>query len=335
MPKPNPRLRFQVAPEPDDVVVDNSTMSAVMKCSTLAVVEYGLHLRAKTEGAALTVGQAGHAAMAEWLDTGDAHLALKVYKREYAHVAAPALDALTPDDKDRERLAFPRTRQILRDWFDARPPATWPLVVAAGDTELPVSALLMTLKDGRRVVFVALLDALGKRRSGGLWSIDHKFRRTVTDWWKEKQEDAAQFTGQKWLGGEWGLDLAGVYVNAIELPPPRTGKSKCRDHGVSYFECDMKHLKHELFPVTRSAGEIAAWQRTLARAVPRWVALKERVKTLDDIATVPMEGRFNESCTFCSLRKWCRVGRPSGGRGDWFVEHQWNPLAERRGGEKG
>lgn len=327
------RPSYICTPKPDDIIVDNSKMKEVLKCSTAAVLRYGLHLAPKVEGPQLLQGQAGHVAMATWLETGDGHLALKAYREAWPPVEA-ALAALPVTEKNQKevaRLAFKRTRQLLRAWFDARPLASWPLVVAPEQVEHAVSAPLMKLKDGRRVVFVALLDALAKRRTGGLWSVDHKFRNGVTDWWKEKQQDSSQFTGQVWLGKQWDLPLAGVYVNVIEVPGVKTGKAKCPTHGQPYWACDLEHARHELFPVARSATEIAAWQGTLAKHVPRWVKLKERVTSLEDIHSVPMEGRFNESCTFCGFREWCRVGRPVGGRGDWFVEHEWNPLAERRG----
>lgn len=333
----NPRLRYQVAPLADDFVVDNSIMRAVLTCSTLAAVQYALHLNAKGQAPALRQGQVGHAALAEWLDTESPNLALKVYRAGYAADVAPAVAALAKGEpraeKERARLGFERTRAILKAWLEARPLATWPLKVAAGDTELPISAPLpFALKDGRRVVFVALLDAIAKRRTGGLWSIDHKFRKGITDWWKAKQQASAQFTGQMYLAREWGIEVAGVYVNAIEIPEAKTSDRKCSEHGQAYKDCDTKHARHELFSTTRSAGEMAAWLATMRKVVPRWATLRDRVQTLDDIhaRAVPMEGRFNEGCTFCDLKAWCDAGRPVGGRGDWFQSHRWDPLAERR-----
>lgn len=329
------RAQYQTEAQDGDIVVDNSTMKEVLKCSTAAVLRYGLHLAPKVDGAAMLQGQAGHAAMAEWFDTGSQARALSVYETEYKAVVEPALAALPVGDKrgdlERARLEYGRTRQLIRGWMKERPLETWSLVVTPGETELAVSAPLMQLKDGRRVVFVALMDALARRRHGGRFSVDHKFRNGITDWWKDKQEDSSQFTGQMWLGRQWEMELGGVYVNAIEVPNAKTSDRKCSEHGTPYKECDLKHARHELIgPLTKSKIEIRAWQATLERVVVRWVKLRDRVKSLDDIASVPMEGRFNESCTFCGFRAWCRVGRPAGGRGDWFVEHTWNPLAERR-----
>lgn len=338
------RTQYQVEVDADTVIIDNSIMKEVMRCSLAAVLRYGLHLAPKLEGVALSQGQAGHAALAEWFDTGSLGKALRVYDREYAAIVAPAMEALPIGDKraevDRVRLDLDRTRAILQRWMEEHPLDSWALVVTPGETELPVSAPLMTLKDGRRVVFVALLDALARRRHGGRFSVDHKFRNSITDWWKEKQEDAAQFTGQLWLGREWDLKLAGVYVNAIELPNPRTGKSKC-EHGVPWHECEAaapgKHARHELIgPLTKSQHEIAAWRATLERRVRAWVKLRDAVASLEivregiETGVVPTEGRFNDACTFCGFRTWCRNRRPTNAPDDWFVSHVWNPLAERR-----
>jgi hypothetical protein len=273
-------------------------------------------------------GQAGHEALATWLEQGEAEAQIQ-YSWAWNRLVEPALAVLRDDDPERARLAYHRTARIVSTWMDDRPKESWPLVVQPGHTELPVSHVFGEWR-GLRVVFVALLDALGKRRTGGLWSIDHKFRKSITDWWKEKNEDASQFTGQLWLGAKWDLPLAGVWVNAIEIPPAKVSKSKCREHGVPYTECDTTHVRHVLFPVTRSRIEIAAWYQTMLTWVQRWMRLRTAITTLDDISRVPMEGRFNGSCTFCGFRLWCRAGRPVGGRGDWFVSQTWDPLAERR-----
>ena len=323
------RTRYQVTPEPDDIVVDHSTMSAWAKCETLAVVEYGLGLKSKQQGPQLTYGQVGHAAMARWFEGGGAEEVVEFYGERAERDLAPALERLPAEDLERGRLAIPRTQQILKAWFAHRPRETFPLRVEPSDTELAISAPIMTLKDGRRVVYVALLDALGTRRTGGRWSMDHKFVKALTPWWKGKQEDSGQFTGQMWLQGEHGLGLAGVYINGIEVPYRKTGTRTCADHGVPYAKCDTKHVKHDLFPITRSKLEIVAWQQTVRRAIPRWVKWRDYVEGLDEIGAVSMSGRLNESCTFCSHREWCRVGRPVRGQADWFVEERWDPLAER------
>lgn len=341
------RLRYTIPPAPDDLVIDNSTMSAFLKCELQAALEYGLHLKPAKEGAAAVVGQAGHAAMAEWIDTsGDIERAMLVYRKEYQAVAAPAVDRLAPTDPDTIRLGYDRTAKILRRWLEEHPQDAWSLVIAPGDTELPVSALFMKMPDGRRVVMVALLDALAKRRKGGFWSCDHKFRRLINDYWKGKQEDSAQFTGQKWLAGRWDLGIAGIYVNAIELNPPHTSEKTCRDHGEPYVVCSWKHARAELFPVSRSAHEIAAWKATMKVKVPRWVGIKTKLAPYATEAAVgeglvvlremvlqgeiAINGRWNESCLFCGHRLWCKQQRPVGGRSDYFVFQPWNPLAERR-----
>lgn len=324
--------RYQVPLAPDDIVVDNSTMSAWMKCDTRAVVEYGLHLKPKKEGPQLKQGQAGHAALASWFEGASAEKALTTYERAFERDVSSALAMLPAEDPERLRLSLPRTKKILGEWFDARPREGFPLRIDAADVELAISAPIMTLKDGRRVIYVALLDALGTRRTGGRWSVDHKFTRAITDYWKGKQEDTSQFTGQAWLQGEHGLQLAGTYINGIEVPGPKTSSRQCSDHGLPYVKCDTRHVRHDLFMVTRSKLEIVAWLETVRREIPRWVKWRDRITSLDEIGQVGMRGRFNESCTFCGHREWCRVGRPVRGRVDWFVEERWNPLAERREG---
>ena len=57
------------------------------------------------------------------------------------------------------------------------------------------------------------------------------------------------------------------------------------------------------------------------------MALVERAEAegLEGVVNVSMQGRFNEGCTFCAFKDFCRLGRPTRKPKAFFVEDKWDP----------
>jgi hypothetical protein len=314
---------------PTDIIVDNTILASVAACSTQAALRHVLHLTTTADAAPLIAGQYAHEVLAWWLLGVEPAAALRRLDgyRRWAQGKVAADDKLAPGNVHR----------ILEHWMAMRPLATWPLLVESGQVEVPLVGVLGVLEAGKpvlpredhdgepRVVMVALLDAIGRRRTGGHYSIDHKTTSNVNDYFKDSQEDSSQFTGQLWLAAENGHTLHGVYVNAVEFWTVPSSSRACKTHGSTYAECGLKHLKHFLFPVTRSTHEIATWPITARQLTRKFLRLRARVASIEDVRTLPMEGRFVRACRNCSFREWCRRGRPAS-MAQEFVREEWNPL---------
>jgi hypothetical protein len=320
---------------PDDVVVDNTLLEAAARCDTLVAMRHILHLAPAEEAKELRAGSAVHEVLAAWLSgasTEEALGRLNEY-RQWAKEHVP------PDD----RLRYQNVKKIVAFWLKRHPLQDWPFLVNPAQVEMPLTAPLGVLREGKlarvqqewelndpkrppMVVMVALLDAVGKhRKSGGLWSVDHKTTSNTGEWFKSRQENSSQFTGQMWIARERDLLLSGVFINGIHLREVPSSNGRCKQHGTTYAECGNNHPEHVLFPVTRTPHELDAWETTARRLTRRFLVLRGQVRTIEDARELPMQGRFNGACGFCPFQKWCRSGRLAGAA-KTFTEQPWRPL---------
>lgn len=305
---------------PDDLVVDNSILKDVYACATRGAMSHVLGLTVESDAIELEAGSAVHEVLAWWASgkSDEESLARLEPYRKYAKEHCP------PDD---DRLSYRNVHRITGFWLRHHPLAAWEFVVKPENVEVPMIHPLGEIK-GRRVVMVALLDVLAKRRTGGWWSVDHKTTKGINQWFEDDQDTSSQFTGQLWLAREKGLTLGGVYVNALEYPRLNTSTTrKCSTHGgVPYAECALKHVNARMFPVVRTAHEIDTWERTAKVATRKYISLLEKVKTIGDVHdSVEMDGRFKRQCSRCEFKEWCRMGRPPGSL-KTFKKKKWNPL---------
>jgi len=299
-------------------------------------------------------GSALHEGWARWLvKGGNAEIALKRFDRVYQ----PWADENVPkvDEKGRSsRLRWAPVHRIFEHWLKTHPLDKWQFVVDPAHVEIPVWAPLGIIggksdtlaiyaesyPDLRYrpraglVIVLGLLDAIGKGKTGGgFWSIDHKTTSNLGSWYREDQEDSAQFTGQLWAAEKRGLILNGAYLNGMELPNLNSSDKICRDHGIAYKKCALQHCKTMLFPVTRTRHELVAWEKTARGLASKFLKIKTGVRDIHDVRELPMEGRFARMCRRCTFRNFCRQGRPAHQEGE-FVKSPWNPLdhAQKRGG---
>jgi len=312
-------MPYTVEPRDSDIVVDNTILKSVAVCHTQAALQHVLGLTTSEDAKQLLAGQYAHETLAWWLckrPIEEALGRLKPYK-EWC-------EGKVPED---DPLAYRNVRKIMRSWLKQHPLETWQLIVKPEEVEVPLSAVLLP-KEGKRgrVVMVALLDALAKRRTGGRYSVDHKTTRNVNEYFTDEQEDSAQFSGQLWLAAQHDVRLAGIFINAIEFWKVPSSSRRCTQHGTTYEECGLQHLKHKLFCITRTPHEIKTWEVTARGLVQEFLQLREQVKTVEDVRKLPMQGRFTRACRNCSFRDFCRMGRPLGSAKS-FLHRPWDPLA--------
>lgn len=321
-----------------DIIVDNTLLSD-MGCSTRGAMRHvlGLTTAEADEAKELKSGSAIHESLAWWLSQQGVEASLRRFTEVYRSWSR---EHVAPEDP----RAWKNLHRILKFWYAQRPLEQWNFRVEPAEVEVPLAHPLGYISHKKRsvrvqaeneggearVIMVALLDALGKLRTGGRWSIDHKSTGWTGDRFKDRQEDSSQFTGQMWLAKQRGISIAGIYINGLHVKQIPGSSYKCRTHSVPYAECGHMHLEHMLFPVTRTPHEIEAWERTARMLAQRFIRLKAKVKSVEDVRELPMEGRFMGMCGYCPFRDWCRIGRPAGAART-FAHRPWNPLDHAQG----
>jgi hypothetical protein len=314
-------------------IVDNSILSAVAQCDTYDYVTYCMHLRPKGTALALEAGSAVHVGMAEWLRHGtDA----KAIPRAMAAIRKYYQPAVTAWETRAEKPVAPGDR-FHPDWvygiaeqFLRAQSGQFPFKLVGTVIEEPVAAELFQMKDGRPVWIVARLDArVRKFASGGKWNLDWKTTKKVTDWWTDKTKVRSQFLGQLWIG-EQSEELEGVILGVIEIPEKHKSEQTCKEHKVSFQQCSILHAGYDYIYVTPKRGELPVWHDGAVWLAKRHLRLMAQAEAegIEGVRGVKMQGRFNESCTFCDLREWCKDGRPTSAANvrAKFERRVWDPM---------
>jgi PD-(D/E)XK nuclease superfamily len=318
----------------DAVIVDNTILSTVAKCDTLAYVIHGLDVVPRAQDLALEAGKAAHAGLATWMvggmDRDAVPKAMAAIKAAYEPAVAAYEARVEKAVPEGDRFYPPWVYAVMRQWF-MEYSGKFPFKLVGDVVERPVVASLGTLKDERPLVMAARLDArVRKFASGGRFNLDHKTTRKVTDWWKDKQKVSSQFSGQLWIAEHQGERLEGVVLNVIEIPEKHKSDAVCKLHKVSYQECSIRHAGWDFVIITPHRNEVVQWERAARHLAERYMRLKRKAERegWDGIPSVRMQGRFNESCIFCPLRQWCWDGRPTKRANvkALFRHRVWNPL---------
>lgn len=318
------------------LVVDNSILAATAKCDTYSFVRYGCGLATRADSLALAAGSAVHLGLAAWLRGEGQEQAVKVCAEDYEAAVDRYLRHIRSDSLPAADKRFePAWVEGILDQYLTRYADKWPFKPIGAATEKPIHAPFpIELKSGKKVQYVARLDGMVRRwESGGKWSLDWKTTKRVSDWWSDKQKVSSQFTGQDWLQRQVGNEeLQGVVVAAIEIPEPHKSDKKCKDHQVSYQECSIRHAGSDFIYITRHDAEREAWFYTASNLIRRFERLQGRAGTdgIEAVTEVQMTGRFNDSCTFCEMKEWCRLGRPTREANvrATFVEDRWDPMRQ-------
>jgi hypothetical protein len=290
-------------------------------------------LATRGESLALAAGSAVHLGLAHWLETDDIEASVRIMADDYEAAVARYLKRIEQRDlpADDRRFAPEWVEAILHQYL-TRYAGKWPFKVVKRTTEKPISARFPMA--GREVLYVARLDGIVRRwESGGKWSLDWKTTRKASDWWIAKQQTSSQFTGQDWIARQQeDFDFQGVVLAVLEIPEPHRSEQTCKEHKVSYQECSIRHAGSHFVYVTRSDPERAAWKWTAKQLIRKYerLVLRAQEDGMAAIVDIPMEGRFNDSCTFCDMKDFCKLGRnvSRANLRATFIDEPWNPLRE-------
>jgi PD-(D/E)XK nuclease superfamily len=325
--------RTEIGIPADAVVVDNSLLAAVAKCDTYDYVTYCTHLVPKGTALAIEAGAAIHLGLAEWMRGGMQRASIPRVLATIRQAYQPAVTAW----ELREEKPLPQGDRfqpewvygIIQRWLNTYS-ERFPYRVVSDVIERPVAAPLTELKDGRAVWIVARLDArVRKFAVGGHYNLDWKTTKRITDWWKAKTKVRSQFLGQLWIAEAQGEPLEGVILGVIEIPE-RHRAEFCKTHKRPFKECDLEHATWDWIDISPKRLELPVWHAGAVALARRHLRLLKRAERdgIAGVSEVLMQGRFNESCTFCELREWCKNGRPTRPANvrALFEKRVWDPL---------
>jgi len=309
------------------LVVDNSTLQAVARCDTEALVRYTLGYTSAEEHAALLAGTAIHRAFEAWFKTrGDNDAGNAAFA---AHYRAWAESNVQPD----HRLAWPNTSLIVANWFANRTFATLPYSVHPSAVELAFD-----FEVAPSVRLQGRLDALGRFESEPA-VVEHKSTGAITPEWERQWRLDSQVTGYMWAASRIvGQPIKTMLINGVEFSKVPTSTKKCPKHAVPYSECGPLHAEAKLIVCTRTPEQIDAWHRTAVALAHDFDALEsvgDLVRAMEGVggmaqtkalSGVAMQGTFNGACKRCALASWCANGRDYPELVANFLYEPWSPL---------
>ena len=304
---------------PESIAIDNSVLSATQTCETQAALRYVLGYDSAEDRAPLMAGTAVHAALAAWLKSGgSAADGMRAFEVEYMPWALA--NVLGTDD----RLSFANVHRVMEYWFDVHPLSSWTVAVKP---ELVEVGFAVPISD--EIVFVGRADGIGQDPRGAWLVLEHKTSARLDERWRRTHRLSAQITGYTYaMQQHVNAPVLGALVNGIELSRLPNSSMKCRKHGVAYHECGQLHARFEAFITQRTPEQHEEWKRTALVLAREFLALKERVKTIDDIHKVRTNGQFIGACSQCPFINWCSLGRPMDARtiDAMFTYSPWSPY---------
>jgi len=306
--------------------VDNSILSAEAACQTRASIRYMLALEAVLDAPALECGRAMHKAFEEHFRGAVPAQVLAVLEREYkAYAVQHVVEGGCPDYH--LRFGWENVRRVLAAWVAARPVHTFPFTVDVGSIEQGFCVPLVPEDD----IWYTGTPDIGKvtfQVDGKVYFVDHKTTGRLSADWRVGFRTSGQISGYCWgLTQATGVTYAGGFINALELAKLPGSTRRCKDHGVPYVECAELHVAYDLIPVGRSAEQLERWKANAVYLAQRYAARVERVKGLEDLASVAQDGMFSHSCGFCAAREFCETGQNPVVASQVFVEQAWDPQA--------
>ena len=305
--------------------VDNSILKATARCSTEALLRYGLDYTTIEERAELKSGDAGHQAMACWFRGGTEQEALAIFSKVYREWA----DANVPPDS---RLTHENCHRVLIRWFETHPLSAMPFII---HPELIEIGFAYPLDDSGEFIFVGRMDGIVTSHQFGMpWTLEHKFTGQITDRWARQFRIDSQNSGYNWAAQNH-IDsvVGGSFINAIQLSRLPSSDRKCKDHGVPYVECGDLHAKWEMFTTGRTPQAIEEWKRTAIHLAKRYRDLILRYPTIDHLQKVRMQGMFHGACNYCAFFDFCVTGRQKSMIEAMLVKDPWHPWLFAQGKE--
>lgn len=298
----------------DVLYVDNSALKAVARCSTEALVRYGLGWTTPSDKAALKAGTAFHACMEAHLKGADAETALQAFTDSYTEWG---LEHVPLDD----RLSPGNLTRILTYWLDTHPLSALPFKVDPGLVEIGFAFPLT-----EDIVFCGRIDAVATY-NGNYYIVEHKSTGRISQDWLSTFYLDSQLSGYLWAAQQHtGLPIIGAFLNAVEFSRLPHSDKRCPKHATSYDECGHLHSNSVITLPERSEYKLDQWRKTAIHLAKKYKDLLDRFPSLEQIHKVRMQGTFNGSCRFCAFHDWCRLDRSVTYVNDNLIHDPWEPY---------
>ncbi len=308
----------------EPLYIDNSTLKAVAKCSTEAMLRYAYGWTTAEERAALLAGTAFHSLAEQHFKGAGASVSLGAFDATYREWSEANV---SPTD----RLAWGNLSRIVRRWIEAHPVAGLPFTVNPDLVEVGFAFPLVP--DGS-IVFCGRLDGVAEYQ-GSLYVLEHKTTGRISLDWLDTFALDSQLSGYLWAAQQHtGKPVVGAFLNALEfskLPGGTTASGgparKCPDHKVTYDECGDMHATFRMTAVTRTPAAIEEWYKTAIHLARRYQDMLARWPKIEQLGSVRTQGRWNGSCRFCGFKEFCKLDRPMHYIANGNLIHQpWRPY---------
>jgi len=307
----------------EPLAIDNSTLRAVARCSTEAMVRYAWHWTTAEERATLKAGTAFHTAMERHFKGDQPAEVLAAFSAGY--------DAWADENvKADDRLAPANLSRIVSRWLDLNPLATSPFTV---DPTMVEVGFAYPLTDDGSIVFCGRLDGVAQYQDA-LYVLEHKSTGRITQDWLDTFTLDSQLSGYIWAAQQHtGMTVVGAFLNAIEFSKLPNSAMKCKggggvpSHGVPYSECGHLHANMRMAVVSRAPEALVEWKKTATHLAIRYRDMLAKWPTLESLHKLRMQGTFNGSCRFCSFKDFCKLHRPMSyiAAGNLIFE-KWSPY---------
>lgn len=298
------------------IQVDNTLLCDIAKCDAAGIARHGLGLRGTEEKVAADIGNVFHTALEQHFRGAGKDVVLGVLQAEH--------EKLFPNNiqPSEDRFTLANCLKIMGRYCDIRPVERFPFEPVQFERTVGFEL-------AEDITFYAKRDLLVRDKNSGMTApLDHKTTRTITDWWSKRFRMTSQMSGYIWAGQqESGQPCGECYVNAIEVGLVPASSRKCATHKVPYAECGIEHIRFELLIYERSPEMIEAWKRDAIILARQFDVLRRAFPTVEHLPFARRNGAFNDSCTFCEFKKWCKVGFDAGMMNGLVESERWEPWA--------
>lgn len=283
------------------ISISNHSLGYVVDCDTRAVL-YALGYRDQPMmEAPAKCGIGLHDAFAEYLLTENKQAAIAKFTSSYRKWS----DINVPQD---DGYSYENVLKIISFWFDQNPLTRFPFTVIP---ELVEKSFEIPLLDDGSITFNGRPDAIvaSRKNKNEIYIVDHKTVGFIRPKWLSGFEMDAQMSGYFYMAEQYGLDVKGIYINALEIKKLSDSQSTCPEHKVPRIQCAVRHVGYRLVPYSRNEENVKEWYRT---AVSEAIKLRHILDKTPDIRYIRrqrQQGSFRKVCTNCGFFEFCVRGR--------------------------
>lgn len=304
--------------QPDGrVLVSGSTLKDAATCTLADVLRHGYARTTPDESGRRTCGSAVHVAIAAYLSAlpaaGPQRAAATALAAFDAAYCAWSARHCLPEEwigRDGQAMLTPNPRRwenvrvILAEWLDAHRTLDYEVLPETIEGDFRVE-----LAPG--VDYRVRTDAI-VRQGGVLWVHDTKTTgRLDANFWRQWVMDAT-LTGYVWAAERrYGVRVAGVLIQGIQIAEVPRSTRMCKGHGMAYADCGHLHVKWEQRTFPRSPQDVVQWVCDAQAMAQRHAAsMPSSASDRVPLADAPATGKFHNACRWCDFFRYCEAGRP-------------------------